>query len=92
MPYQLFSTSAAVDQNVKNLAVSSDDVHVGVNKHSHDGNGTYVVPFSVQSMITQTDKSGQQIKHTNTVCTLSDVCCYRLRAFDDFQFVALPTF
>ena len=27
----------------------------------------YVVPFSVQSMITQTDKDGKQVKLANTV-------------------------
>jgi hypothetical protein len=32
----------------------------------------YVVPFSVQSMITQTDKDGKQVKLAHTVsCSLS---------------------
>jgi hypothetical protein len=32
------------------------------------GAGAYVVPFSVQSMITQTDKSGRAVKLAHSVC------------------------
>jgi ribulose 1,5-bisphosphate synthetase/thiazole synthase len=46
--------------------VSLDDVNIRV-ENKEDGTAAYVVPLSVQSMITQTDKNGKAVKLTNTV-------------------------
>ena len=42
-------------------------MNVRVSNLDAEESGAYVVPFSVQSMITQTDKSGRQIKLASSV-------------------------
>ena len=58
-----------LDIRAKNPVVSAEDVNVRVSNQDAEGSGAYVVPFSVQSMITQTDKSGKQIKLASSVST-----------------------